>query len=148
MTTTGLDAFDRTVQTSNRWLKELGELLGWQDRHGAYLAFRATMHALRDRLPMEEMVHLGAQLPLLLRGTYYDGWDPEAQPLRLRRKDDFLALIVERFRSTDPVDAEHVARAVFAMLANRVSAGEIDDVTHMLPEEIRDLWPGSRPRAA
>jgi uncharacterized protein (DUF2267 family) len=148
MTTTGLDVFDRTVQNSNLWLKELMELLGWQDRHGAYLALRATLHALRDRLTLEEMAHLGAQLPLLLRGMYYDGWDPDAQPLRLKRKDDFLDLIAERFRSIDPIDTEAIARAVFTLLAHRVSRGEIDDVKNMLPDEIQSLWPASRSRAA
>jgi uncharacterized protein (DUF2267 family) len=148
MTTTGLDVFDRTVQNSNIWLNELADLLGWQDRHGVYLALRATLHALRDRLTMEEMAHLGAQLPLLLRGMYYDGWDPDAQPLRLRRKDDFLDLIRERFRSTDPIDVEAMARAVFTLLSNRVSRGEIDDVKQMLSDEIQTLWPESRSRAA
>jgi uncharacterized protein (DUF2267 family) len=33
------------------------------------------------------------------------------------------------------------ARAVFTVLARRVSEGEIEDVKQVLPAEIRDLWP-------
>lgn len=149
MTMTGLDAFDRTIHKSNAWLNELMQGLGWQDRHGAYLALRATLHALRDRLTLEEMAQLGAQLPLLIRGVYYDGWVPAGQPLRLRRKEDFLELIVEGFgRSDDAIDPEMVARAVFTVLASRVTEGEIEDVKHILPAEIRGLWPESRRSAA
>ena len=70
---TGLDVFDRTVQAANLWLKELMDALGWDDRHKAYQGLRTTLHALRDRLTLEEMAQLGAQVPLLIRGVYYEG---------------------------------------------------------------------------
>jgi len=70
---TGLDVFDRTVQAANLWLKELMDALGWDDRYQAYEGLRTTLHALRDRLTLEEMAQLGAQVPLLIRGVYYEG---------------------------------------------------------------------------
>ena len=148
MTTTGLDVFDRTVHKSNVWLNEMMQALGWSDRHGAYLALRVTLHALRDRLTLEEMAHLGAQLPLLIRGVYYDGWDPARQPLRMRTKEEFLDRIAAEFRSLDPIDPEAIARAVFTVLSARVTEGEIADVKHVLPAEIRSLWPEPRRSAA
>ena len=74
MSTTGLPVFDTTVQETNLWLKAIMEALHTDDRHLAYLALRATLHALRDRLGPENAVHLAAQLPMLLRGLYYEGW--------------------------------------------------------------------------
>ena len=71
--------FDRTVHTTNRWLQELTGLLDGGSRHDAYVALRATLHALRDRLPIEETAELAAQLPMLVRGFYYEGWDPTRQ---------------------------------------------------------------------
>jgi uncharacterized protein (DUF2267 family) len=68
MSMTGLDVFDRTLQETNVGLKELMEDLHCDDRQKAYLALRAVLHALRDRLPVHEAVQLGAQLPLLVRG--------------------------------------------------------------------------------
>lgn len=49
-----LDVFDTTIQKTASWLNELMRLLGWQDRHKAYLALRATLHALRDYLTYKQ----------------------------------------------------------------------------------------------
>lgn len=106
----------------------------------AYLAARAALHALRDRLTVEEVAEFGAQLPMLIRGFYYEAWDPTGKPLRERHKEQFLARIEEEFRS-DPADPERIARAVFAVMARRVTDGEIEDVKHVLPAEVRELWP-------
>jgi uncharacterized protein (DUF2267 family) len=38
-------------------------------------------------------------------------------------------------------DPEPVVRAVFRVLARRVSEGEIEDVKHGLPAGIREFWP-------
>jgi len=142
MSITGLDVFDRTVHKTNSWLKSLMDELAWEDRRRAYGAMRATLHALRDRLTIEEVAQLGAQLPMLIRGFYYEGWDPTAKPLKLRHKEEFLERIAQYFiKAGDPVHPEPVARAVFAVLAQRITDGEIEDVKHIMPEELRSLWP-------
>jgi uncharacterized protein (DUF2267 family) len=141
MSATGLDVFDTTLHKTHIWLNDLMQVLGWADKHKAYLALRATLHALRDRLTVEEVAQLGAQLPMLIRGFYYEGWDPTGKPLRVRHKEQFLARIEQQFRGDDRIDPERAARAVFTVLAKRVSEGEIEDVKHILPDEIRDLWP-------
>jgi uncharacterized protein (DUF2267 family) len=145
MSATGLEVFDTTLQKTNSWLHDLMQALGWLDRHKAYTALRATLHALRDRLSVEEVAQLGAQLPMLIRGFYYEGWDPTGKPLRIRQKEQFLARIElelqgdERFDDLVPV--ERIARAVFMLLAQRISAGEIENIKHVMPAEIRELWP-------
>ena len=141
MSMTGLDVFDRTIHKTNNWLNELMEVLSWHDRHKAYLALRVTLHALRDRLTLEEVAQLGAQLPMLIRGFYYEGWDPTGKPLKERHKEEFLARIEEQFRGDDQADAKQVARVVFSVLSDRVTEGEIEDVKHVLPAELRELWP-------
>jgi uncharacterized protein (DUF2267 family) len=110
------------------------------------------LHALRDRLTIEEVAQFAAQLPMLMRGFYYEGWDPSGKPLKQRHKDEFLARIAQEL-TPNGLDPEQIARAVFQVLANRISEGEIEDVEHVLPEDIRDLWParilkrhGTKPR--
>lgn len=73
MSMTGLEVFDATTQKTNEWLDEIMFELALEERHTAYAALRGTLHALRDRLPLEETAHLGAQLPMLVRGFYYEG---------------------------------------------------------------------------
>jgi uncharacterized protein (DUF2267 family) len=141
MATTGLDVFDTTLQKTHGWLNTLMSDLGWPEKHTAYLALRATLHALRDRLTVEEVAQLAAQLPMLIRGFYYEGWDPTGKPVRERHKEDFLARIEHELTGGYPIDAEFIARAVFRLLAQRVSDGEIEDVKHILPSEVRALWP-------
>jgi uncharacterized protein (DUF2267 family) len=74
MSTTGLEIFDTTVQKTHIWLNEIMDELGWEDNwHRAYLALRTVLHELRDHLTTEEATDLGAQLPMLVRGFYYEG---------------------------------------------------------------------------
>ena len=141
MSTTGLEVFDRTVQKTNNWLHDLSQILQWDDKHKVYLALRATLHALRDRLTVEEVAQFGAQLPMLIRGFYYEGWDPTEKPLRERHREQFLARIEQQFKDDALVDPGVVARAVFFVIEHRISEGEIEDVKQVLPSEMRDLWP-------
>jgi uncharacterized protein (DUF2267 family) len=141
MSMTGLEVFDTTVQRTNTWLRELMGGLGTEDRREAYRALRTTLHALRDRLTVEEVAQLAAQLPMLVRGFYYEGWDPTGKPQKQRHKEEFLAQIEREYRADERSDPEQIARAVFAVLAARVSAGEIEDVKQVLPSAIRGLWP-------
>jgi uncharacterized protein (DUF2267 family) len=138
MSMTGLEAFDSTVHKTNRWLNELMEILEWRDKHKAYMAMKAALHALRDRLTVDEAAQLGAQLPMLMRGFYYEGWDPSNKPLKERHREQFYALVA---RELDAYDSRQVVTAVFTLLANRISEGEIEDVKQVLPSELRELWP-------
>lgn len=141
MTATGLKSIDRGLEITNIWLKEMMEELGWNDRERAFHGMRAVLHALRDRLTIEETAHLAAQLPLLLRGIYYEGWHPAHKPLKERSKEEFLAHIRKAFEFDETADPEEITRAVFKVMARHVTAGEIEDVKHVLPAEIRELWP-------
>jgi len=140
MSTTGLDVFDTTVQKTNSWLKDIMHEMDWQERRKAYQALRSTLHALRDRLTVDEVAQLAAQLPMLVRGFYYEGWDPTGKPLKVRDLEGFLATIALEFRGDDEVDPDQVARAVFTVLARRITQGELEDIEGLLPKEVRRLW--------
>src|ERR671931_2041953 len=103
MSATGLDVFDKTIQTTNTWLSEIMETLG-PDRHIAWHALGAVLRALRDRIPSGLAAHLGAQLPLLVRGAYYDQWRPSEQPANWRSLDEFLTIVSADLRNSKPVD--------------------------------------------
>ena len=105
-----------------------------------YLALLATLHALRDCLARDEAVYIGAQLPTLLRGLYYEGWHPTARPAT-KSRNAFLERIHDGVHRDPGVDAEQVARAVFALLATRLPAAEIEDAKAATPSVLHNLWP-------
>jgi uncharacterized protein (DUF2267 family) len=141
MAATGLEVFDKTVQTTNVWLKEIMEATGL-DRRRAYHVLTAVLHVPRDRLTVDEVAQLGAQLPILVRGLYYDRWHhPAGKPDRLRHKEEFLAAVAAGLDNIGPIDPEEATRAVFAVLERHIAPGEIEDVKAMLPTRLRDLWP-------
>jgi uncharacterized protein (DUF2267 family) len=134
--------WDRALHRGNAWLQELSGELGWDDRDATLLALRAVLHALRDRLTPNEAVQLAAQLPLFLKGVYFDGWRPSATPVKLRDREAFLDQVRRPLiRGIPEADPEEVTRAVFKLLDDHVSGGEIADIRNMLPAEWGDLWP-------
>ena len=143
MSTNGVEAFDTTLQKTNAWLNELMEDLAWDNRHWAYLALRTGLHTLRDHLTIEEATDLGAQLPMLIRGFYYEGWTLTESRCENAAKRSFSTICRDAFRNDERIDPEQVMRAVFRLLSRRVSAGEISDVKQLLPAALRHLWPST-----
>lgn len=130
--------FDSAIQKGQSWVRELAEELG-DDEQRAYQALRGTLHALRDRLAPEEAVHLGAQLPMLVRGLYYEGWTLSGKPVK-RNREEFLDAVRQAFGPTAGADPEQAARAVFRLLEKHVTQGELQDVQGSLPKDLRELW--------
>lgn len=141
MSLTSIGPIEQTVHLTNTWLEELREELGLADRQQSYHVLRVVLHALRDRLTMAETVDLAAQLPMLIRGLYYEGWTPNDKPLKERKREEFLGHIAAELRDSPGIYPEGVAWGVFKLLERHVSAGEIGDVRSILPAEIRTLWP-------
>ena len=139
MSATGLDVFDKTLQTTNIWLDEIMAVIG-PDRQVAWKVLSVVLHKLRDRLPLGLAAHLGAQLPLLVRGVYYDQFQPAKLPTDCRTLEEFHAEVAEWLRDTRPVDPKDAVRAVFATLSRHVPGGQIEHVREALPRPIRQSW--------
>lgn len=139
MSTTGLAVFDKTLQTTNIWLDEIMADVG-PDRQVAWHVLGTVLRALRDRIPPELAAHLGAQLPLLVRGAYYDGFKPNAEPNRIRDQDEFLGHVGQGLSDTRPVNARDAVTAVFTVLSAHLPRGQCAKVRDALPQELRELW--------
>ena len=139
--TTGLDVFDTTVQETNLWLKDVMERIGTYDRHNAYSTLRAVLHAVRNRIGPENAAHLGAQLPMLIRGLYYEGWDPTGKPTKERHEAQFLAHIAKELPRAEVGEVKRGTRAVFDVLAKRIDRGAAVKMAIIFPEELLKFWP-------
>ena len=140
MSALGLPVFDKSIETTNAWLQDIMGELG-PDRQRAYHALRSVLHALRDRLTVNEAADLGAQLPVFVRGVYYEGWTPAKAPAKQRSRDEFVGAVQERIAGAGvpPINADAATRAVFAVLTKHCDPGEIADVGAQLPDDLRDM---------
>ncbi|ETR76609.1 hypothetical protein X566_02395 [Afipia sp. P52-10] len=138
MSASGLDVFDKTLQTTHIWLKEIETKVG-PDRQVAWKVLSVVLHKLRDRLPVDLAAHLGAELPLLIRGVYYDQYEPAKQPAKWNR-DEFVAEVQRWLSDIRPVAAPDAIDAVFGTLSHYVSPGQIEKVKRALPDDIQACW--------
>ena len=128
------------VKATDDWIDDLQSRLSWHDRERVYHALLAALHAVRDSLPRDEAVFIGAQLPPLLRGLYYEGWHPSRRGAA-RSRTAFLERIHDSLHRELGIDPEQVARAVFAVLAARLPAAEVEDAKAATPKSLHNLWP-------
>jgi uncharacterized protein (DUF2267 family) len=140
MKISGLTTIDHAPQVVAEWLNLLQEDLGWPDRGRAYMLLRETLHAVRDFLTVDEAADLSAQLPLLIRGLFFEGWVPSKTPAKLRSVDDFLDRIVKHFVEDPLTEPDIAVAAVFSLLRRQISPGEYHQVAWAMRKPLRDLW--------
>lgn len=140
MKPTGLTAIDHSPQVVAEWLNLLQLDLGLPDRNRAYMLLRETLHAIRDFLTVDEAADLSAQLPLLIRGIFFEGWAPAKTPVHPRSVDDFLNRVLQPFADDPLIEPDVAVAAVFAVLRHQISRGEYDQVAWAMRKPLRDLW--------
>jgi uncharacterized protein (DUF2267 family) len=139
---TGYASFDTTLEKTNGVLKRIEEAYGWPKEHRnlSYNGMRAVLHAVRDRLTVEEAAQLSAQLPMLIRGIYFEGWDPSRVPMKMHR-DEFLARIRSEFPFEAPGGIERLFDTVIQALRRHITEGEWEDVKANLPKDVVAVLP-------
>ena len=128
---------DRSVEKAHVWLNELTAGLGTEDRQSAYRVLRAVLHAVRERLTVDEAAQLAAQSPELIRGIYYEGWDPSRTPASYHDRRPFLDRIAAEGALAGESEASFAAEAVMDVVRRHISAGEYEQVLHALPRPVR-----------
>ncbi len=137
-----MSAFESSVDKTNLILKDIEDAYGWPRtrRNQSYAALRTVLHLLRDRMTVQECAEFSAQLPVLVRGIYFDGWRPEDVPVKLNR-DDFLYEVRQGFPYDVEGGPERVARVVLDALRRHVTQGEWQDVKAGMPRDLQRLIP-------
>lgn len=138
---THVSVFDESLQRTHDWLRELEDLAGLDSQAQAYSILREVLHALRDRLSPDEAADLASELPMIIRGFYYEGYQPSKTPTHYKTRQAFFETIRERTKRIGDVDPAVAVGCVFKMLSHRISAGELSDIRHVLPQELREMWP-------
>jgi uncharacterized protein (DUF2267 family) len=138
----GYSTFSTTVEKTNRVLIEIEGAYGWpkERRNQSYAALRAVLHALRDRLTVNEAAQFAAQLPMLIRGVYFHGWDPNDVPVKMDR-GQFLDRVRQEFPYDVKGGMEPLVETVFKALSEYVTEGEWDDIRASMPKELASIVP-------
>jgi len=127
------------AEQAQQWVNELAKGLDWNEQ-SAFRLLKSVLHALRDWLTPEEMADLSAQLPTLIRGIYFEGWNP-TEPAWERKKRDFVIRVRDSFGYEPEIDIDNAIRAVFKLLDRHISHGEIVQVRNSMKKSLRQLWP-------
>jgi uncharacterized protein (DUF2267 family) len=139
MSQQGLETIESTTQKTHEWIARVAETLHMEKRD-AYKALRAVLQTMRDRLPLDLAVHFGAQLPMLVRGLYYEGWEPSKVPIKMSRQE-FLDAIREKIVADRVIDPLETTQAVLSVAAGYIGAGEMEKVLHSFPHDMQSLFP-------
>ena len=134
--------FEHTEQEVYKWLNEIKKIGQWNDDAQAYAALRAVLRLLRDHLSINVSAKLSAQLPLLIRGLFYEDWRPEDQAIHERSRDAFmmhLSKILKDYHHSD-VDPEQAASAVLKTLSGKIDPYEVEKICAQLPKGIRETF--------
>src|SRR5258705_2097244 len=131
------DAFNHAVHTANIWLADVSSALGTTDRRFTRRAVRAWLHTMRDRLTVNSAAKFGQQLPELLRGEYYDGWEPTRVPVKYTIDQYLLRFATEAFISLDEVP--ETAAAITEVVADHMSPGQLKQTLAELPTDLRRM---------
>ena len=127
--------YEHAVQRANVWVADVTAALGSQDRHYGQRVVRAWLHTLRDRLTIEAAVKFAQQLPELLRGIYYDGWEPHLVPVKYNTAEYVYRFSAEAFVPSSEVPG--IAAAVTRVFADRMSPGQLAETLAELPGNLR-----------
>lgn len=138
--------FEKFCNESASWVSEVAEHLRIPERTDwAFGALKAVLHTIRDRTTTEEVFHLSAQLPVLIRGFYFEGYKPSNKPVKLN-SDDFILLVKKRMGPGMEVPVAEAIRAVLSVLYERTSHGELSDIKGSMPKDLQKLWDSLMPK--
>jgi uncharacterized protein (DUF2267 family) len=137
---TGVDVFDTTIQKSIALLKDVSGEFGWPEerRQQAYSALRCVLHVFRDRLPITETANFAAQLPMLVREFYYEGWKPENVPKKCFARS-FSAKFKNSFSFRFEGGMERLVSGIMTALSRHIEPRTFEEIKQELPHDLADL---------
>ena len=136
-------SLDKSTQKTKEWLHEFQDELGWENENMTYIAFRSVIQTLRDRLPVEEAVELGDELPMVMKGMYYEGYRATGKPEKIKNREEFFEKVQEK-SSKKPINTQQATSATFSLLQRKLGGGgEIKQVKDNLHKDIQKFWESS-----
>lgn len=145
-----VSVFARTAHKSQEWIREMQKELKWISGDSTYHLLRAVLQSLRDQMSINEAAHFSAQLPILLRGTFFEGWNPQISELSGSTKDEFLQNVKHRMGplGTQKFELESGVLVALNVIKKHISAGEMKDFTGMINPSLKNFIEKNRQQEA
>jgi uncharacterized protein (DUF2267 family) len=141
MSAQGLEVIESSTHKTHEWIASIAEAAHLEKRD-AYRALRAVLQTMRDRLPLDDAVHFAAQLPMFLRGLFYEGWEPSKVPIKMSL-EEFLLAVQGKIVSDRVIDPVRITQSVLLVVMSFVGVAEIEKIKHCFPKDMQSLWPPS-----
>src|SRR5207237_8992131 len=94
MSEQGLETIESSTQKTHQWIATIAEA-AHLEKGDAYEVLRSVLQTMRDRLPLDVAANFDAQLPIFLRGLFYEGWQPSKAPVKMSC-EEFLTAVQEK----------------------------------------------------
>jgi uncharacterized protein (DUF2267 family) len=116
--------FDQSVDKARQWIGELHEELHWISADSAYHLLRGVLQTL-----------------LILRGTFYECWDPKALLPKGLGKEEFIAEVKNKMglMGMPKYDLEKGVLASLLLIKRHIERGEMDDIIGALQPTMRSF---------
>jgi uncharacterized protein (DUF2267 family) len=96
---------------AQEWFNAFKKRLGLSSNERANFIAKEVLHTLRDTLKSEEAISIGWQMPSIVRGIFFEGYDSSREPIIIEDKAEFKSIIDKRCENVSP------ERAVWAVLS-------------------------------
>ena len=140
MVNTGLNNFEKSLKKTYAWLDDLTKELGYENNKETYLLFKAVVQSIRDILTIERAIHLGEQFPMIIKGFYYENWNPFKNEINDKKMYTFLALVSKKYQGHKVVDSVGDISITLHFLSKKISKNEIKEIEAIIPQEIVSFW--------
>lgn len=139
---TRVSVFETSLHKSQAWITEMHAELSWLSGESVYQLLRAVLHALRDQLSTDEAAHFSAELPMLLRGTFYENWNPTKTQKKGASRAEFIHAVREHMGNMVEPKYELETGVIIALstIMNHVSPGEMDDIAQSAKPSLKDFY--------
>lgn len=138
--------YQQYAHEGHKFVNEIADELGVpEDFDKADRIMTSVLHTLRDILTPEESMHLIAQLPMMIKAIYVNGWSLNKKS-RIHTIDEFIEGLMLQNPKTAVTDfgndtkATERSKAVFRVIRNHIAIGEVKDIVAQLPPELTELW--------
>ncbi|MGV8948126.1 MAG: DUF2267 domain-containing protein [Candidatus Paracaedibacter sp.] len=133
---------ENNIHQTMDWIYAIEEACRWDEENQkkAFTALRAVLHEIRDLLPLERAAQLSAQLPIVIRGIFFENWHPRYIPVQEIKKNDFLEAIAQSLYPYQDMNVEETTKGVLQVLGEKLPSGELENIIQYMSKEIQELY--------